>query len=134
MSIPVSNLEIVKRLYTAFQKRDIKTVLEIFDPQIEWIQNEGFPGGGRHIGAETVLKNVFAKFRLDWDDWQAVVEEWLDAGDIIVALGEYRGTYKSTGKSTTAAFAHVYKFKNGRIFKFQQYTDTFKVAEAMQLI
>jgi uncharacterized protein len=134
MSIPVSNLEIVKRLYTAFQKRDTKTVLEIFDPQIEWIQNEGFPGGGRHIGAETVLKNVFAKFRLDWDDWQAVVEEWLDAGDIIVALGEYRGTYKSTGKSTTAAFAHVYKFKNGRIFKFQQYTDTFKVAEAMQLI
>ncbi len=134
MNIPVNNLEIVKNLYTAFQERDTKTVLEIFDPQIEWIQNEGFPGGGRHIGAETVLKNVFAKFRLDWDAWQAVVEEWLDAGEIIVALGEYRGTYKSTGKSTTAAFAHVYKFKNGRIFKFQQYTDTFKVAEAMKLI
>ncbi|MEA5503979.1 nuclear transport factor 2 family protein [Halotia wernerae UHCC 0503] len=130
----MSNLEIVKSLYTAFQERDTKTVLEIFDPQIEWIQNEGFPGGGRYIGAEAVLKNVFAKFRLDWEVWQAVVEEWLDARDRIVALGEYRGTYKSTGKSTTAAFAHVYKFKNGRIFKFQQYTDTFKVAEAMQLI
>jgi hypothetical protein len=47
-------------------------------------------------------------------------------------LGEYRGTYKTTGKSTTAAFAHVYKLRNGRIFKFQQYTDTLKVAEAMR--
>ncbi|YAF96389.1 MAG: nuclear transport factor 2 family protein [Nodularia sp. CChRGM 3473] len=128
----MSNLAIIERLYTAFKERDTKTIYEIFDPQIEWIQNEGFPGGGRHIGTEAVLNDVFAKFRLDWDTWQAVVEEWLDAGDTIIALGEYRGTYKTTGKSTTAAFAHVYKLRNGRIFKFQQYTDTLKVAEAMR--
>ncbi|MEA5581236.1 nuclear transport factor 2 family protein [Nodularia harveyana UHCC-0300] len=128
----MTNLEIIQRLYTAFQERDTKTIREIFDPQIEWIQNEGFPGGGRHIGTDAVLNDVFAKFRLDWDTWQAFVEEWLEAGDTIIALGKYSGIYKTTGKSITAEFAHVYKLRNGRIFKFQQYTDTFKIAEAMQ--
>lgn len=129
----MGNLEIVKSLYTAIVSRDPDTILKIFNPNIEWIQNEGFPGGGKHVGADAVLNDVFAKFRQEWETWQVNVEEWLDAGDTIVALGEYRGVYKSTGKSTTAAFAHVYKLKNGRIVRFQQYTDTLKVAEAMQL-
>jgi uncharacterized protein len=128
----MSNLDIVKRLYTAFSERDQNSILQIFDPNIEWIQNEGFPGGGRYFGVDAILNDVFAKFRSEWETWQAVVEEWLDAGDTIIALGEYRGTYKSTGKSTKAAFAHVYRLKDNRIVKFQQYTDTLKVAEAMQ--
>ncbi len=129
----MSNLEIVKRLYTAFRQRDTNTILELFDPQIEWIQNEGFPGGGRHVGSDAVINDVFAKFRHDWETWQVVVDEWLDAGDTIIALGEYRGTHKSTSKSMTAAFAHVYKLKNSRIVRFQQYTDTLKIASVIQL-
>ena len=61
----------------------------------------------------------------------AVVDDWLDAGDTIIALGQYRGTFRATGRSTTAAFAHVYRLSAGRIVRFQQYTDTLKVAEAM---
>lgn len=45
--------------------------------------------------------------------------------------GYYEGTYKSTQKSTRAEFAHVLEFEGGRIARFIQYTDTFKVAEAM---
>ncbi len=128
----MNNLEIVQQLYQAFAQKDREKILKLFDPQIEWIQNQGFPQGGKHIGAETVVNEVFAKFRVDWDAWQANVHEWLDAGDTIIALGEYRGTYKITGRSMRAAFAHVYRLKNGRIVRFQQYTDTLKVAEAMQ--
>jgi ketosteroid isomerase-like protein len=128
----LSNLEIVQLLYTAFKNRDNNTVLEILDPDIEWIQNEGFPDGGKHVGANTVLGDVFAKFRSQWESWQAVVDEWIDAGDIIIALGEYRGTFKSTGKSMRSAFAHVYRLKNEKIIRFQQYTDTLKIAEVMK--
>lgn len=112
-----SNFAIIQTLYEAFAARDRDRILEIFDPEIEWIQNEGFPGGGRHVGAETVLNDVFAKFRVDWEAWQAVVERWLDAGEAIVALGEYRGTHKATGRSMKAAFAHVYWVRADRPFR-----------------
>lgn len=128
----MNNLETVKTLYDAFAARDRDRVLETLDPQIAWVQNEGFPGGGTHVGAEVVLDKVFATFRHDWGSWKAIVKTWLDAGDAIVALGEYKGTFKSTGRSMIAAFAHVYWLRNGHIVRFEQYTDTIKVAEAMR--
>lgn len=127
-----SNLQIVQQLYLAFAKKDRETILRIFSPDIEWVQNEGFPGGGRHLGATAVLDGVFARFRVEWETWEAPVHEWLDAGDTIVAIGEYRGKHKQTGKSMRAAFAHVYRVSNGRITRFQQFTDTAMVAAAMR--
>ncbi len=127
----MNHLSIVQRLYAAFGQRDWATIHELFAPNIEWIQNEGFPGGGRHVGADAVLNDVFAKFRDEWDSWRAVVIEWLDAGHAIVALGEYHGTHRGTGKSTVAAFAHVYEVRDGRITRFRQFTDTAKLRDAM---
>lgn len=115
----------------AVAHRDRETILEVFHPQIEWVQNEGVPGGGRHVGAEAVRNDVFAKFRAEGSDRRAVVEDRLDAGDTIIALGQYRGTFRATGRSTTAAFAHVYRLGSGRVVRFQRYADTLKVADAM---
>jgi uncharacterized protein len=128
----MTNVETVQGLYHAFAARDRATILDIFDPDIEWIQNEGFPGGGTHRGATAVLDGVFAKFRAEWESWQAIVTEWLDAGATVVALGEYRGVYKATGRAARAAFAHVYDVRGGKIVRFRQYADTLKVAEAMR--
>jgi len=127
----MKNLETVKLLYKAFSERDRDRIFELFDPNIKWIQNEGFPNGGEHIGAKTVLDDVLGKFRIDWESFQADVQEWLNAGDTIIALGEYRGTYKSTGRSMVAAFAHVYDLRDGKIIRFRQYTDTLMIARAV---
>ena len=94
----MTNLEIVQRMYAAFANRDREMILDLFHPQIEWVQNEGFPGGGRHVGSEAVLNVVFAKFWQEWDVWRAVVTEWLDAGEANIAIGEYQGTFKATGR------------------------------------
>jgi ketosteroid isomerase-like protein len=128
----MTNLQTVKNLYEAFAVSDRDRILELFSPDIEWIQNEGFPGGGRHVGAQTVLDDVFAKFKIEWSAWRADVNNWLDAGDAIIALGNYHGTHKTTGQSMTAAFAHVYYLKDSRITRFEQYTDTRMVAAAMK--
>jgi ketosteroid isomerase-like protein len=126
----MTNLEIVQRMYTAVREQDRDTIVALFAPDIEWIQNEGFPGGGRHVGVEAVIAGVFTKLRREWEGWRAPVAEWIDAGDTIIALGEYHGTNKSTGKSMRAAFAHVYRVEAGRIRRFQQFTDTHMVAQA----
>jgi ketosteroid isomerase-like protein len=42
----------------------------------------------------------------------------------VVALGEYSGTYKATGKSFRAPFVHVWRLQNGTLVKFRQHTDT----------
>jgi ketosteroid isomerase-like protein len=125
-----SNLEVVKAFYEALGEQNRDLVLHLLDSEVEWIQNEGFPGGGRYTGAETVLTEVFAALAAEWKDWQAEVGRWLDAGESIVALGAYRGTHRRTGRSMTAAFAHVYWLRDSQIVRFEQYADTAKVVVA----
>lgn len=124
------DLEIVQALYTALKEGDRDRVLEILDPQVEWIQNEGFPGGGRFVGVDQVYEKVFNRLAGEWEGWGAEVGRWLEADDSVVALGAYRGTFRKTGKSMRAAFAHVYSLRDGRIVRFEQYADTAKVAAA----
>ncbi len=126
---PRSSADIVRDLYKAFAAKDIETIRSIFDPDIEWIQLPGFPGG-HHRGADAVLANAFTRLRTEWTDWRAVVHEWIDAGSSVVAIGVYTATNNATGKPMEAAFAHVYDLKDGRIIRMRQYTDTLMVERA----
>jgi ketosteroid isomerase-like protein len=61
-----------------------------------------------------------------------VPEEFVDAGDVVVAMGKYSGTYKATGKPFQSNFAHVWRVRDGKAFRFTQYTDTLLVHRALQ--
>lgn len=130
----MDNVETAGEMYRLFKQRDNEGIRKLFDPEIEWIQMDGFPGGGRYVGADAIFDGIFSGFREEWEGWRAVVETFLDAGESVVALGFYEGTYISTGRFARAEFAHILDFKGGRITRFVQYTDTFKVAEAMGVV
>jgi len=53
-----------------------------------------------------------------------IPHDFVSEGDTVVALGDYSGTFKATGKSFTAPFAHVWTFRDGKVVSFQQHTDT----------
>lgn len=127
----MSNIDVIKSLYETFVKKDWDRFAELSDPNLEWIQNEGFPKGRHSRGAEEVVKNVFDVFAKDWETWSFEIEEHLDAGDKIITLGAYKGQHKETGKKFTAAAAHVFDLKNGRVLRFRQYTDTAQIWKAM---
>ena len=119
-----TTLTTVQNLYAAFARGDIPTVLGAMAPEIRWTEAEGGPYGGVSIGPEQVLHNVFMKLGTEWDGFAAVPAEFVADGNTVVALGEYSGTYKGTGKSFRAPFAHVWKLVDGKAVSFHQYTDT----------
>lgn len=129
----VPPLDTAKALYTAFAARDRAALLALMHPDIEWVQNHGFPGGGSHRGAEHVIDDVLGQFKRDWDRFGARISQWIDGGDTLVAIGGYEGTYKETGRSLDppAAFAHVLDVRDGRVVRFRQFTDTALIRRAM---
>ena len=122
----------IANLYAAFARGDVATVLAAFAPNISWTDAEGFPYGGTYVGPDAVLQNVFARLGSEWDGYAAVPHEFVASNDTVVALGEYSGTYKATGKSFKAPFAHVWKFGANGIISFRQHTDTVVVQRALQ--
>jgi uncharacterized protein len=120
----VTNTEIIKNLYAAFARGDVPTVLGALAPDVHWVEAEGGPYGGLSIGPDAVLKNVFMKLGGEWDGFAAVPAEFIAQGDTVVALGEYSASFKATGKSFRAPFAHVWKLADGQVKDFRQHTDT----------
>jgi ketosteroid isomerase-like protein len=128
----MSNLDGVRGAYDAFARGDVPGVLGFLSDDIEWTEAEGFPYGGTYKGPNAVLEGVFMKLGTEWDGYAAVPIEFIDAGDNVIALGEYSGKYKATGKRFRANFAHIWTLRDGKAIKFVQYTDTLKVHEALQ--
>ena len=126
------NADTIRSLYAAFARGDIPAVLSALDPNVSWTEAAGFPYGGTYAGPDAVLQNVFMKLGTEWEDFAAVPQEFIADGDTVVALGEYSGTYKATGKWFSAPFAHVWKLRNGRVATFRQHTDTAVVQKALR--
>jgi ketosteroid isomerase-like protein len=123
----------VRGMYEAFAKGDIPTIIAALDPEVEWWEADNFiyADANPYIGPDAVLKGVFVRIGAEWDGFAVSPKEVLDAGDTIIGHGYYSGTYKNTGKSVRAQFAHFFTFRNEKIIKFQQYTDTAQFKEAI---
>ncbi|HXR40573.1 MAG TPA: nuclear transport factor 2 family protein [Terracidiphilus sp.] len=129
-----SNLGCIQSLYAAFARGDGPAVLAGMDPAIVWNEAEGFPYADRnpYIGPAAVAEGVFFRIATEWDNFQAVPVEFLDAGDTIIATGRYRATNKATHIPLDAQFAHFWRLRDGKVIAFQQYTDTAQAARAVQ--
>ena len=128
------NVALIQGLYAAFGAGDVPAVLERMSPDIVWNEAENFPyaDGNPYQGPEAVLTGVFARLGTEWEGFAAVPAEFLDAGDSVILLGRYHGTFKATGRALDAQFAHVWRVEDGKAVAFQQYTDTLQAARVAE--
>lgn len=127
------NVELVQNIYIAFGAGDVPGVLSRMSPEIVWNEAENFPyaDGNPYVGPDAVLKGVFARCIGEWDGFAVEINEILDAGDTIVALGRYKGTHKATGRAQNTQLVHVWRIADGKVTGFQQYADTLHVARVI---
>lgn len=126
------NVELVQSIYAAFGSGDVNAVIARMAPDIVWNEAENFPyaDGNPYRGPEAILAGVFARLGSEWEGFAAVPEEFLGAGEAVLVLGRYTGTYKATGRPVDAQMAHLWRVRGGKAAAFQQYTDTLQFARA----
>jgi ketosteroid isomerase-like protein len=127
----MTNVEIVRTFYDSVAGGDLEGALALLTDDCAWTEMDGFPYAGTHTGPDEVRENVFARFPAEWDSFDLEVEEILDAGDSVVGIGTYSGTYAATGRSMRARVAHVWRLAGGKVVSFEQFTDTLRVGEAV---
>jgi ketosteroid isomerase-like protein len=121
-----SDVAILRDAYQAFSKGDVPAVVEAFDPDIEWVESgKGVPWTGTHRGVDTVVNNVFGPFVEYWGGPGVAAvetEQFLDAGEHVVVTGRFQGR-DASGQQLDAPFAHVWRVRDGKAVRFQNYTD-----------
>nr|MDX8320544.1 nuclear transport factor 2 family protein [Agrobacterium sp. rho-8.1] len=89
------------------------------------------PIAGTYVGPEAIVAGVFQKLGTEWIGYNAKVHTFMEDGDRVAAFGIYSGTFKATGKSMTAHFAHLYEVRDGKIASMGQYVDALLVNRAI---
>jgi ketosteroid isomerase-like protein len=121
------SVELARGIYRAFGKGDIAAVVGGMDANIQWREAEGNPyqpSGAAWVGPDAVVENLFMKLGSEWDGFAVHPEQYHDAGDTVVVEGRYSGKYLATGAEIDSQFCHVFKFEDGKVTSFQQFTDT----------
>ena len=127
----MSNIDIVRAHYAASAQGNLDVMMAHVSPQVRWTEMAGFPCAGTWVGPQAVAENVFAVLGRDWIGYRFELQSLIDAGEHIVGVGSYHGTYRATGKDMQARVAHIWHLQNGKIVAFEQFTDTLLVRQAM---
>ncbi|HEX7821755.1 MAG TPA: nuclear transport factor 2 family protein [Sphingobium sp.] len=130
----MTNIDVARNAYLAFNGVDLDAVLSVLDCTIVWrpaLGNPYRPTGGAWIGHDAIIENLFARLATEWEGFAFHPEQYHDAGDRIVVEGRYFGTCRTTGKTLSAPACHILSIKDEKITHFQQYLDTAQLQDVM---
>ena len=126
-----ANIAAVQNLYAAFGRGDIAMIIAGSAPDIDW-QSVGrksdYPAFGPRRGAAQVQE--FFKIVSDNEEFSDFSpREFYAADDKVFVLGSYTLKMKSTGKPVACEWVHVFTFRDGKVMRWREHTDTAQFAE-----
>lgn len=128
----MTDADVIRAHYAASDRGDLDGMLAPLGPDAAWTEMDGFPYAGTYHGPDAVRENVFFRIGADWKGFRFDLDELVDGGNVVAAIGRYSGTYRATGKEMTARVVHVWRLEDGVVVGFEQFCDTLRVVEATQ--
>jgi ketosteroid isomerase-like protein len=124
------NVELVRRVFTAFSCGDITAMLQDLDPDV--VLHVEQAGQGVYRGHEGAIKS-FVDWTEDFDDFKVVAEEFLDNGDCVVVRTRQTGSGKSSGAPMEGLFWFVCQMREGKVIRIHVLLTEQEALEAVGL-
>jgi hypothetical protein len=125
------NVGLIRRVYTAFEAGDVQTILDSVADDAAWI-NHG-PATIPYAGSRSGKTQILEFFRIIADTTtggRIIPDTFVAQGDAVVATGRYRATACDTGAEIDTPVVHLFTVRNGKIVRWEGFSDSAKVAEA----
>jgi ketosteroid isomerase-like protein len=112
------NVEVVRQAWEASERHDNETVLSLYDPEVEI--DAGFQG--RVWRGLDGVRGFFRDWLADWDGHRSEIEQWIDAGDDVVAVLHTYARGKQSGVPVHMRQWHVWTLREGKLWRLRIYT------------
>jgi ketosteroid isomerase-like protein len=119
--MPEENIEIVRRVYEAFARRDWDAVFRDMAPGFEMTTKRG-PNAGTHRGRERT-QGFVEDYVAAFEDATAEPERFLESGNHVVVLVTRRGTPRGGGAEIVVRNGHLWTLRDGRILSAESFPD-----------
>jgi ketosteroid isomerase-like protein len=129
----MSNTDVVRRAYAAFQLGNIPAVLETFAPDVTWFTPgpPEIPFAGRRQGREQVGE-FFVSLDAVLEFQEFTPEQYIEQGETVVVFGKDRARLKSSGQTLDGEWAHVMTVRDGQITDFHEFSDTSALVDLLR--
>ena len=123
------DFEVVRSAWAAFRRRRLEDLLDLLIPDVEVIPFGAAMEGKTYHGHEGVRdwweREIFA----NWATFEAHAEHFENVGDRLVVFGHWDARGRTSGVQLHRAATWVVEVRDGKIARWQTYTDR---DEAMQ--
>jgi len=126
------NTKVVQDAYAAFKRGDIPGLLNLMSDNVGWFlpgPREVIPFLGQRHGRDQVGQ-FFKSIAEAQDAEQFEPQEFIAQGDKVSVSGHYRWRVKSTGRTFSSDFVHIFTVQNGKITNMHEYLDTHAAVQA----
>ncbi len=116
------NIQLIRKLVEAFNVRDIDSVLQDMQPDVELhplraqLERKAYRG---HDG----VREMLADFDQDWESIQVNAEEFRDADDEVVVLGRLRARGRASGIDLDVPMGFVWTLRDGKVLRIRSFSD-----------
>jgi uncharacterized protein len=124
------NADRVRAFYAAAAEGD-SAAMDVFAEDVEFAMPEVLPHGGVIRGRDA-LGAYFGEVHGRWDDFRVPLDDLVDGGERVVALGRFCGRPKASGRYVEIPFALVWTFRDGAAVRVDEHTDTALLLEALR--
>ncbi len=125
------NVALVRKLYDAFGRGDIRTILDNVTNDVEWT-SEGpslVPWFGKRRGP-TEVQGFFEALVGTEENIKLTMDDFLAQDDGVAAFGRYKAKVKATGRDFDSPVAHLFRIRDGKVSRFLNFGDTALVLAA----
>jgi ketosteroid isomerase-like protein len=116
------NVEIMERVYEAYASRDVDGLLGSLHEDFEIRANEPLPWAGSFRGRDGMME--FIGRITSHVDSRVDVDEMVEAGDHVIAIGWSAGKVNATGEEYSVRLIDVCELRDGKILSIHIYLDT----------
>jgi uncharacterized protein len=116
--------------YRAMIDGKSNALFDLLDDNVAFHEAPSLPYGGTLYGRSGAQSGVAGMFGA-WSYLRVEIEEFLAAGDLVIAYMHLTNTSRATGKIYVGPVAEVFRFQNGKITEWRPiYWDTHAAREA----
>lgn len=126
MNVPPTPLDcdpdviLVLRSYEAYARGDIDEAVAPLHPDVEWIEPDDLPDGGRRVGPAAVA-DYLRDSRARWSELTSEPTAQRRGGNIVI-VHHVHGTL-ADGTAHEATVADVYTVRDGQVVRMRAYAD-----------
>jgi ketosteroid isomerase-like protein len=125
------DVEVARRAFDSFNRRQLASAVEAFDSDAEWVpylaalEEETYRGRGQIEAMWRDVLRDFPDFRIELME---VVMEW---GHTLLLEVEFQGMGRASGADTRTTVFQVVSFRDGRVARVEGFRDRTEALEAV---